>query len=169
MSQNSGYECAKTVHAWYLAIIGRVRHVALGIRSSLHRLSAILLPTCFSIGLSLRASRPTRHPDLGLRVTRQPECPPNFCGFMCRSCKIGIGVGSQNGPTKRGSLQCAMMSSRAYALAVDWFRRTGPLRLRMRKTLMPGKLPRTDLARSRRGEKDSIEARDRRILEFPLR
>ena len=46
---------------------------------------------------------------------------------------------------------------------------TGPLRLRMHKTLMPGKLPRTDLARSRRGEKDSIEARDRRILEFPLR
>jgi hypothetical protein len=37
----------------------------------------------------------------------------------------------------------------------------------MRKILMPA-LPRTDLARSRRNEKDSVEARDRRILEFPL-
>ena len=42
------------------------------------------------------------------------------------------------------------------------------LRVWMRKIVMPNKARRTDLAKSRRNEKESVEARDRRILEFPL-
>ena len=38
----------------------------------------------------------------------------------------------------------------------------------MRDIVLPRKERRNDLARSRRSEKDSIAARDRRILEFPL-
>jgi hypothetical protein len=33
---------------------------------------------------------------------------------------------------------------------------------------LPGKVSRKDLARCRRNEKESVAARDRRILEFPL-
>jgi hypothetical protein len=36
------------------------------------------------------------------------------------------------------------------------------------KLVMPNKARRTDLAKSRMNEKESVEARDRRILEFPL-
>jgi hypothetical protein len=42
------------------------------------------------------------------------------------------------------------------------------LRLWMRRIILPGKIPRTDLARAKRSEKKSIAARGRRILEFPL-
>jgi hypothetical protein len=42
------------------------------------------------------------------------------------------------------------------------------LRLWMRKIILAGGLARTDLARAKRSEKESIVARDRRILEFPL-
>jgi hypothetical protein len=42
------------------------------------------------------------------------------------------------------------------------------LRVWMRKIVMPNKARRTDLAKSRMNEKESVEARDRRILEFPL-
>jgi hypothetical protein len=38
----------------------------------------------------------------------------------------------------------------------------------MRDIVLPRKEGRNDLARSRRSEKDSVAARDRRILEFPL-
>jgi hypothetical protein len=38
----------------------------------------------------------------------------------------------------------------------------------MRKIVMPGKVRRDDIARARRTEKERVEARDRRILEFPL-
>jgi hypothetical protein len=38
----------------------------------------------------------------------------------------------------------------------------------MRKIVMPNKARRTDLAKSRSNEKESVEARNRRILEFPL-
>jgi len=38
----------------------------------------------------------------------------------------------------------------------------------MRDIVLPRKGRRTELAKSRRSEKDSIAARDRRILEFPL-
>jgi hypothetical protein len=41
-------------------------------------------------------------------------------------------------------------------------------RLWMRRIILPGKIPRTDLARVKRSEKESVAARDRRILEFPL-
>lgn len=44
------------------------------------------------------------------------------------------------------------------------------LRVWMRKIVMPNKARRTDLdiAKSRMNEKESVVARDRRILEFPL-
>jgi hypothetical protein len=42
------------------------------------------------------------------------------------------------------------------------------LRVWMRKIVMPNKARRTDLAKSRRTEKESVQARDRRIMEFPL-
>ena len=38
----------------------------------------------------------------------------------------------------------------------------------MRNIILPGKVRRDDLARARRTEKESVAARDRRILEFPL-
>ena len=41
------------------------------------------------------------------------------------------------------------------------------LRAWMRGVILPGNLRRKDLARCRRAEKDSIEARDRCILKFP--
>jgi hypothetical protein len=37
----------------------------------------------------------------------------------------------------------------------------------MRDIVLPRKEGRNDLSRSRRSEKDSVEARDRRMLEFP--
>jgi hypothetical protein len=42
------------------------------------------------------------------------------------------------------------------------------LRVWMRNIVLPRKEGRNDLAKSRRSEKDSVAARDRRILEFPL-
>ena len=42
------------------------------------------------------------------------------------------------------------------------------IRLWMRRIILPSELPRTDLARAKRSEKESIIARDRRILEFPF-
>jgi hypothetical protein len=42
------------------------------------------------------------------------------------------------------------------------------LRVWMRDIVLPRKEGRNNLARSRRSEKDSVAARDRRILEFPL-
>jgi hypothetical protein len=42
------------------------------------------------------------------------------------------------------------------------------LRAWMRDIILPRKEPRNDLPRSRRSEKDSVAACDRRILEFPL-
>ena len=38
----------------------------------------------------------------------------------------------------------------------------------MRKIILPGKIRRDDVARSRRNEKESVEACDRGILRFPL-
>jgi hypothetical protein len=38
----------------------------------------------------------------------------------------------------------------------------------MRGIILPGKVSREDLARCRRNEKESVAARDRHILEFPL-
>jgi hypothetical protein len=38
----------------------------------------------------------------------------------------------------------------------------------MRKIILPGKVRRDDIARARRTEKETVEARDRCILEFPL-
>lgn len=38
----------------------------------------------------------------------------------------------------------------------------------MRNIILPGKMSRSDLDRVRRSEKESVAARDRRILEFPL-
>jgi hypothetical protein len=38
----------------------------------------------------------------------------------------------------------------------------------MRNIVLPAKIRRSDMGRVRRSEKESIEARDRRILEFPL-
>ena len=43
-----------------------------------------------------------------------------------------------------------------------------PLRVWMLDIVLPRKEGRNDLAKSRRSEKDSVAARDRRILEFPL-
>ncbi|HEY5740923.1 MAG TPA: hypothetical protein VIS99_00155 [Terrimicrobiaceae bacterium] len=37
----------------------------------------------------------------------------------------------------------------------------------MRNTILPGTICREDMRRIRRSEKESVEARDRRILEFP--
>jgi hypothetical protein len=42
------------------------------------------------------------------------------------------------------------------------------LRFWMRKIVLPRNVRRDDIARARRTEKESVEARDRRILEFPL-
>jgi hypothetical protein len=42
------------------------------------------------------------------------------------------------------------------------------LRVWMRHIVMPNKARRTDLAKSRSKEKESVEARDRRIMEFPV-
>jgi hypothetical protein len=38
----------------------------------------------------------------------------------------------------------------------------------MRNVVLPGDFRRSDLGRVRRNEKESVEERDRRILEFPL-
>jgi hypothetical protein len=56
--------------------------------------------------------------------------------------------------------------SRAYAEASPEER--AALRVWMRDIILPRKEGRNDLAKPRRSEKDSIAARDRRILEFPL-
>ena len=42
------------------------------------------------------------------------------------------------------------------------------LRVWTRDTIRPQKKPRVDVAKARKFEKDSVEARDRRILELPL-
>ena len=42
------------------------------------------------------------------------------------------------------------------------------LRVWMRDIIRPQKKPRVDVAKARRFEKDSVEARNRRILEFPV-
>jgi hypothetical protein len=55
--------------------------------------------------------------------------------------------------------------SRAYAAASP--DEQAELRVWMRNIILPGIVRRTDLDRVRRSEKGSIEARDRRILEFP--
>jgi hypothetical protein len=41
------------------------------------------------------------------------------------------------------------------------------LRVWMRNIIRPQKEPRVDVAKARRFEKDTVEARDRRMLEFP--
>jgi hypothetical protein len=41
------------------------------------------------------------------------------------------------------------------------------LRARMRNIILPAKIRRSDMGKVRRSEKESIDARDRRILEFP--
>jgi hypothetical protein len=56
--------------------------------------------------------------------------------------------------------------SRAYAVASP--DEQVALRVWMRGIILPGKVSRKDLARCRRNEKESVAARDRRILEFPL-
>jgi hypothetical protein len=56
--------------------------------------------------------------------------------------------------------------SRAYAEASP--EEQAALRVWMRDIILPRKEGRNDLAKSRRSEKDTIAARDRRILEFPL-
>jgi hypothetical protein len=56
--------------------------------------------------------------------------------------------------------------SRAYAAANP--NEQAALRARMRGVILSGKVSRKDLDRGRRAEKECIEARDRRILEFPL-
>jgi hypothetical protein len=53
-----------------------------------------------------------------------------------------------------------------YATAV--LEEQAALRVWMRNIVLPRKEGRNDLAKSRRSEKDSVAARDRRILEFPL-
>ena len=56
--------------------------------------------------------------------------------------------------------------SRAYAKAsLD---EQALLRVWMRDIIRPQKKPRVDVAKARRFEKDSVEARNRRILEFPV-
>jgi hypothetical protein len=57
--------------------------------------------------------------------------------------------------------------SRAYAAASP--DEQAQLRVWMRNIILPGIVRRTDLNRVRRSEKESIETRDRRILEFPSR
>ncbi|HEY5742470.1 MAG TPA: hypothetical protein VIS99_08005 [Terrimicrobiaceae bacterium] len=47
-------------------------------------------------------------------------------------------------------------------------REQAALRAWMRNIVLPGNLCRSDLDRVRRSEKESVDARDRRILEFPL-
>jgi hypothetical protein len=42
------------------------------------------------------------------------------------------------------------------------------LRAWMRNIILPAKIRRSDMGRVRRSEKESVAARDRRILEFPL-
>ena len=56
--------------------------------------------------------------------------------------------------------------SRAYAEASP--DEQALLRVWMRDIIRPQKKPRVDVAKARRFEKDSVEARNRRILEFPL-
>jgi hypothetical protein len=56
--------------------------------------------------------------------------------------------------------------SRAYAAATP--DEQAALRVWMRGVILPGKVSRKDLTRSRRNEKESVAARDCRILEFPL-
>jgi hypothetical protein len=55
--------------------------------------------------------------------------------------------------------------SRAYQKATP--DEQAALRAWMRNIILPGKVRRKDMSRIRRSEKESIEARDRRILEFP--
>ena len=56
--------------------------------------------------------------------------------------------------------------SRAYAAASP--DEQAALRVWMRNIIRPQKEPRVDVARARRFENDSVEARNRRMLEFPL-
>ena len=56
--------------------------------------------------------------------------------------------------------------SRAYSLASP--DEKAALRVWMRDIIRPQKKPRVDVAKARRFEKDSVEARNRRILQFPL-
>ena len=56
--------------------------------------------------------------------------------------------------------------ARAYAEATP--DEQAELRVWMRKIVMPNKARRTDLSKSRMNEKESVVARDRRILAFPL-
>ena len=56
--------------------------------------------------------------------------------------------------------------SRAYAEASP--EEQAALRVWMGNIIRPQKAPRVDIAKARRFEKNPIEARDRRILEFPL-
>jgi hypothetical protein len=56
--------------------------------------------------------------------------------------------------------------SRAYSSASQ--DEQAALRVWMRDIIHPQKKPRIDIAKARRFEKDSVEARNRRILEFPL-
>jgi hypothetical protein len=56
--------------------------------------------------------------------------------------------------------------SRAYAEASP--DEQAALRVWMRDIIRPQKKPRVDVAKARRFEKDSVEARNRPILEFPL-
>jgi hypothetical protein len=55
--------------------------------------------------------------------------------------------------------------SRAYSSASP--DEQAALRVWMRNIIRPQKEPRVDVAKARRFEKDSVEARDRRMLEFP--
>ena len=56
--------------------------------------------------------------------------------------------------------------SRAYSLASP--EEQAALRVWMRNIIRPQREPRNDVAKARRFEKDGVEARNRRILEFPL-
>jgi len=56
--------------------------------------------------------------------------------------------------------------SRAYAAASP--DQQAALRVWMRNIILPGIVRRSDLDRVRRSERESVAARDRRILEFPL-
>jgi hypothetical protein len=55
--------------------------------------------------------------------------------------------------------------SRAYSSASP--DEQAALRVWMRNIIRPQKEPRVDVAKARRFEKDTVEARDRRMLEFP--
>jgi hypothetical protein len=56
--------------------------------------------------------------------------------------------------------------SRAYSSASP--DEQAALRVWMRNIIRPQKEPRVDVAKARRFEKDTVEARDRRMLELPL-